>query len=312
MNDVIVLGGGPSGIAAAAYSIQLGLTTVLISPDLGGKLNQTFSLPSVSVSDTIRGASTVRSLAAHLPLDCHIATKAVAVRDEHDHIVVTLADGRTITGQTLIFAAGVQARKLYIPGEKQLQGKGLSYSAVSHAALCGGCAVAIIGNHHRAHSAVLTLSRVAREVLFIVPPGSSPDTLNDDFLRQVAQAQNVTMMTGWELSAIEGRDYVKRLVFHNADGNHRHIPVDALFIELQVLPNTEMVAHLVERDEDGHIKVNQRCATSHPHIFAAGDVTDVYSEQVPVAIGEGIKAALSVSDVVGFRSAVATASVAVA
>jgi NADH-dependent peroxiredoxin subunit F len=311
MNDVIVIGGGPSGIAAASYANQLGLQTVLISPDMGGKINHPFTLKSLSVTDTVRGAATVRSLAAQLPPNVHISAEASHIEEGEygDSLVVTLSNSETIQGRTLIYAAGVRSRKLYIPGERQLQGKGISYSAVSHASLCLGRDVAVLGNHRRAQLAVLVLARIARSVLFIVPEGSSAETLDSDFLRQISCADNVTIMQGWELTAIEGKDYVKRLVFSNAAGNHRYAPVEVLFIELQLLPNTDMLAHLVERDRTGHIMVNHRCATSHERIFAAGDVTDVHSEQVPVAIGEGIKAALSASEWIGLPQAMKVGAV---
>lgn len=301
MKDVIVIGGGPSGIAAASYACQLGLQTVLISPDMGGKINHPFTLKSLSATDMVRGATTVRALAAQLPPNLHISAEVTDIQegDYGDSLSVTLSNGDVIQGRTLIYAAGVRHRKLYIPGEKQLQGKGLSYSAVSHASLCSGRDVAVLGNHRRAQLAVLVLARIARSVLFIVPEGSPPDTLDADFLRQVACTENVTIMTGWELTRIEGTDYVRRLVFTNPEGNHRYAPVEVLFIELQLLPNSALLADLVKLDEVGHIKVNHRCATSHPRIFAAGDVTDVHSEQVPVALGEGIKAALSASERIG-------------
>jgi thioredoxin reductase len=301
MEDVIVIGGGPSGIAAAGYASQLGLKTLLISPDIGGKTNHPFALPGVTVSDSVRGASTVRALAAQLPPNVHIpATVNSITEDEYgDSLLVTLDDGRVVRGRTLIYAAGVRARKLYIPGERALQGKGLSYSAVSHAGLCAGRNVAVLGNHRRAQVAVLVLARIAQSVLFVVPEGTSPETLDPDFVRQVRRTDNVTIMTGWELAAIEGSDYVRRLIFTNGDGNHRYAPVDVLFIELQLLPNSDLLSQLVERNDTGHIIVNNRCATSHPRVFAAGDVTDVHSEQVPVALSEGIKAALSASEWIG-------------
>lgn len=311
MRDVIVIGGGPSGIAAASYASQLGLHTVLISPDIGGKVNHPFTLKTLSVTDSVRGATTVRALAAQLLPNVHISAEVTAIQEDKfgDSFTVTMSNGETVQGRTIVYAAGVRSRKLYIPGERQLQGKGLSYSAVSHASLCAGKDVAVLGNHRRAQLAVLVLARIARSVLFIVPEGSPAETLDSDFLRQVARAENVTIMKGWELTSIEGPDYVRRLVFSNAEGNHRVAPVEVLFIELQLLPNTDLVAPLVERDAIGHIKVNQRCATSHPRIFAAGDVTDVHSEQVPVALGEGIKAALSASERIGLPEVLKAESV---
>jgi thioredoxin reductase len=311
MKDVIVIGGGPSGIAAASYASQLGLDTVLISPDIGGKINHPFTLKALSVADTVRGATTVRALAAQLPPNVHISAEVTRIEEGPygDSLQVTMSNGKIEQGRTLIYAAGVRPRKLYIPGEKQLHGKGLSYSAVSHASLCGGRDVAVLGNHRRAQLAVLVLARIARSVLFIVPEGSPPETLDSDFLRQVARAENVTIMTGWELTSIEGPDYVRRLVFTNEVGNHRYAPVEVLFIELQLLPNTDLVVELVERDAMGHIMVNHRCATRHPRIFAAGDVTDVHSEQVPVALGEGIKAALSASEWIGLPQAIKSGAV---
>jgi thioredoxin reductase len=266
-------------------------------------MNHPFSLRTQPVPTNVRGGTTVQALAAQVPSECHIRAQAVRIEEgDNGSLVVTLDNGTQMCGRALIYAAGVRSRQLYIPGEKRFYGKGISYSVTSHAAFCEGQAVAIVGNHRRAQVAVLTLARVARSVLFIVPHGSSPTTLSESFMQHLACYPNVTVLKGWELTAIEGDAYVQRLQFHNADGNSRRIPVDALFVELQLLPNTELVADLVARDEAGYIQVNQRCATSHPGIFAAGDATNVHSEQVPVAVGEGIKAALSVSELIGFAS----------
>jgi alkyl hydroperoxide reductase subunit F len=302
MEDVIVIGGGPGGIAAAAYCMQLGLRTTIVSPELGGKTNEPFTLNGVSSADTVRGVSLVRSLAAQLPPDCHYATTAthIVADSAAGAMEVMLENGQTLTGRTLIYAAGVESRKLYIPGERKFLGRGVSYSVVSHAALCRGRNVAVLGNHRRAHLAVLTLARVARSVLFIIPYGSPADTINPNVLAQFAQYDNILTVHQWELVSLEGTTYLERLMFQNAEGNSRHMWAEVLFVELPLLPNTALLAGLVTRNEQGHICVNQHCATSHPRIFAVGDASDVHSEQVPIAIGEGIKAALSVSEWIGF------------
>jgi NADH-dependent peroxiredoxin subunit F len=292
MYDLLIVGGGPAGVAAAAYGQQLGLETLLISPDLGGKINYGFSLRGLPEVETVHGASLVHTFAAKIAPGSHLTQTVSEIEEIEGGFSVKLTGGEAVEGRTLVLATGAKPRRLYVPGEDELWGRGLSYSAVSHAALFAGRTVAVVGNDRRAQIAVLELSRQAHTVMFIVP---NPQGLDETLLQRINGSGNLQLFKGWEIVSVEGNDYVSGISLSNGR-IIRKITLDGVFVELGLIPNSDFVAHLVERDAQGRVKVDHRAATSHPGIFAGGDLTNAHAEQVPVAIGEGIKAALSASE----------------
>lgn len=290
MEDLIVVGGGPGGVAAAAHSLRLGMRTLLISPELGGKTNHRFALCGYPPVETVDGAELVRTFAAQIAPEHHRAEAVSAIEECPGGLRVRLASGEAVEARALIVATGAKPRRLFIPGEEALWGKGLSYSALSHAALFRERDVALIGNDRRAQLAALQLSRVAHTVYFITP---QPETLDLALLERIQASHNVHLFKGWEPISVEGEAYVTGLSLQNGSGLVRELRLDGVVIELGLLPHSDLVAPLVERDPDGHIRIDPSNGTSHPAIFAAGDVTNTHGELVPIAIGEGIKAALS-------------------
>ncbi|MGB0385653.1 MAG: NAD(P)/FAD-dependent oxidoreductase [Ardenticatenaceae bacterium] len=293
MKDLLIIGGGPGGVAAAAYGVHLGLSTLIISPDLGGKVNYRFSIKNFPYIETVYGSDLVRTFAAKIGPKGHLREEVSTISEIPGGFRVTVASGDTHEGRILIIATGAKPRLLYIPGEKELWGRGLSYSASSHAPLFVGKEVAVIGNDYRAQIAALELSRAAHTVYLIAP---QPNALNPTLMERVNERGNVQLFKGWEVISIDGTDFVSGVSLQNKQGLIREIKLSGVFVELGLIPNSDFVSHLVERDEHGHIKVDQRTATSHPCIFAAGDVSNIHAEQVPIALGEGIKAALSASE----------------
>ena len=292
MKDVLIIGGGPGGVAAAAYAIHLGLSTLVISPDLGGKVNYRFSIKDLAYIESVYGADLVRTFAAKIGPAAHLRREVNKIEKIKEGFRVLTTSGEECTGRALIIATGAKPRRLYVPGEKEFWGRGLSYSAVSHAPLFVGKEVAVIGNDYRAQIAALELSRVAYSVFLVAP---QPKALNPDLMERVKERGNVHLFKGWEVISIDGNQFVSGISLQNNTGLTRQIKLDGVFVELGLIPNSDIFSHLVEQDEQGRIKVNQRTATSHSGIFAAGDVSNIHVEQVPIALGEGIKAALSAS-----------------
>ncbi|MBA3533357.1 MAG: FAD-dependent oxidoreductase [Ardenticatenales bacterium] len=293
MHDLLVVGGGPGGVAAAAYGLHLGLDTLIISPDLGGKVNYHFELEGLPAIDTVHGSKLTQIFAAKIDLSSHLAQSVSAVEEIPGGFRVTPEQGEPQEGKTLVIATGAKPRRLYVPGEDKYWGRGLSYSALSHAPLFVGREVAVIGNDRRAQIAALELSRVASTVYFIVP---RPQMLDPLLMERLTARGNTQLFQRWEVISVDGKEFVTGLSLQSGDGVIRELKLDGVFVELGLLANSDLVAHLVERDEQGRIKINHQACTSHPAIFAAGDVTDVHGEQVPIALGDGIKAALSASE----------------
>ncbi len=290
---VLTIGAGPAGLAATSYALQAQLHTALVAPTLGGKLSYAFDLRGLPATERAWGAGLVQQLQSYVQanLKHHFAQTVTKVeRREGGGFQLTLADQTVLGTQALIVCTGVRAKKLHVAGEDKLAGHGVSFSAISHAHLFQDRPVAVVGGE-RALSAVLKLAELASRVYYILvcPSKAGISQLSDKVLRH----PKVYLFQDWKIKAIVGEQFVTGIDLVGANGLTRMLAVDGVFIEGGLLPNSELVRNLAVLDDQGRIMVNQRCATHIPGLFAAGDVTNSYAEQVPVAVGDGIKAALS-------------------
>ena len=291
--DVAIIGGGPSGLAAAAYTAGFQLQPVLIAPTFGGKASYDFRLNGQHYPTPIWGLETVHLFETHVrnQMIAHHADEVANVqRAANGEFIVELATGAPLQARTVIIATGAKPQRLYIPGEQEYWGRGVSFSALSHAALFRGRDVVVVGNGERTQVAILKLAHLAHHVYWL---STTTHEATMARLRQFENHPKVTPLFGWELQRILGGDCVTAVEI-GTDYTTRQLTADGVFVELGLIPNIEFARGLVEFNaETGHIPVNQRCETVLPGLFAAGDVTDVYAEQITVAIGEGVKAAIS-------------------
>lgn len=292
MYDLIIIGGGPAGLTAAAYAIRRRLETLLISEDLGGKANYRMQLPHMQKLEVITGEEVVNKFKGQLRyLDyARRIDRVIGVTPKGQNYLVHTDSGATFEGRALIVATGVMPRTLGVPGEARLLGRGVSYSAISHAHVFVDKDVAVVGSGRLALRAAAELSGVARQVYLIAPDDGE---LDSNLGRFVQRAGNVDVWHRWGVAVIWGHEYVESIVVETAGGEERELPAEAVFIELGVEPQSALVAHLVDVNQAGRIVVDNRGRTSRSGIFAAGDVTDSFTEQVLIAIGDGAKAALS-------------------
>jgi alkyl hydroperoxide reductase subunit F len=292
--DVAIIGGGPAGLAAAAYLHRAALRrTVLIAESLGGKVYYPFSLRDLPNVDHVWGGDLCEELEQFVKDQLQeieeTVVKRVAQKDGLFHI--QLGDDRDITARTVIVTTGAGFKRTYVVGEKRLWGSGVSFSAISHALHFEGRPVAVVGNGPRALVAALELAAIASRVYLIAPRLHKLAELPAANL--VLEHPDVTVFRHWELQQIVGDDFVSAVQLVGINGEVRQVPVEGVFVQLELLPNNDIVRDLVDLDHYGFIKVNQRCETNVEGLFAAGDITDARAELVPVALGEGAKAALS-------------------
>lgn len=294
MHDVIVLGGGPAGLTATMYAVQKRLDVLLISRDLGGKTNYHLQLPFVERHMVINGDEVVSRFSREISyLDfVHKRENAENIRAIPGGYEVTVTGGNTYRTKALIFALGAKGQLLDVPGEHEFMMRGMCYSAVSYAQLFIDREVAVVGDGMLALRSVAELARVAKQVTLIAPTRGE---LASPFGKKLQQMDKVTFLEGYTVKEIKGDTYARSVIVH-ADEEQREIAADAIFIEMDLIPRSDLVADLVELDEKRRIKINARNETSAPGIFAAGDVTDGYSEQVLISIGEGAKAALTAAE----------------
>lgn len=294
MHDLIVVGGGPAGVTATMYAIQKRLDVLLVTRDLGGKTNYHLQLPFVERHMVINGDEVVNRFTREIEY-LEFARKfdnVAAVEAIDGGYRVTLSSGEVHQARALIVATGAKGQLLDVPGEREFMMRGLCYSAISYAQLFIDRTVAVVGCGELALRAVAELAQVASHVTLI---GEACAAVDSPLWPKIQAMPQVETLLGYEVEAVKGDTYARSVVVSGADAD-REIEVDAVFVELDLIPRSAIVAHLVELDADGHIVIDSRNATSRPGIFAAGDVTDGFTEQVLIAIGEGAKAALAAYD----------------
>jgi alkyl hydroperoxide reductase subunit AhpF len=168
--------------------------------------------------------------------------------------------------------------------------KGLCYSALSYAPLFIDKEVIVIGGGELALRSAGELATVAKQVTMVCSNG---DRTGSPLGQKLQAAGNVKIMKDCEIVEVQGDEYARKLIVKDASGELNEYTADGMFVEKALTPNTTMVKDLVKLDDQGRIIVDCGCNTNIPGIFAAGDVTNIYAEQVLIAVGEGAKAALS-------------------
>jgi NADH-dependent peroxiredoxin subunit F len=292
MNDLIIIGGGPAGLTAAVYAIRKRLNCLLISPDLGGKSGSHMVIEGQDTYQVIDGADLVRRFSHEIEyLDfARIFEKVTRLEKAGDCFVVTTATGRQFEARAVILATGADAVRLTVPGADRFFLRGVGYSTVSYAPLFLGKDVALVGAGAIALRAAAELTQIARQLYLVAPTHGELDTYLGS---KVRAAEHVTLLENWEPVAVEGDTSARRLLVRGPSGEQRSLEVSAVFVELGLKPHAELVEGWAEVDDEGRVVVNRDAETSVPGLFAAGDVTNLPSEQVVIAIGEGAKAALN-------------------
>ncbi|MBF8257535.1 MAG: Pyr redox 2 protein [Anaerolineales bacterium] len=268
MYDLIILGGGPAGLTATVYGLRKRLNVLLITRDLGGKTNFRLQLPFVEKHLVITGEEVVSRFANEVEYLEFARTldKAEKVDKIDGGYRVSTRGGQTYETLTLLVATGAFGQRLDVPGE-----------------------TCVIGDTALALRSTAELARIARKVTLVAPTHGE---LDSPMGRKVLAAPNVEVLEGYRVQEVVGDEYARRLRIKR-NGAERVVEADAFFVEVDLVPQSDIVAHLVARDKRGRIKVDSRNRTSAEGLFAAGDVTDVISEQVLISVGEGAKAALA-------------------
>jgi len=295
MYDLVVVGGGPAGLTATIYAIRKRIKVLLLTKDLGGAAGYRMTLPWIDDYQVIRGWEIVdkfRSELEYLDFARHMEPVEKIVPRE-DHFVVLTTGGGELETRAIIIASGTRQVRLDVPGEKEYIMKGVCYSALSYAPLFIDKTTMVIGDDDLALRSTAELATVSKHVYLV---RASCANTTSPLCQKLSSAANVTMMQGYQVVEIKGDEYARSVVVKSPENAISEIAVDGTFVEMALIPNTKMVEGLVKLDNQGRIMVDCANRTNIPGIFAAGDVTNTYAEQVLVAVGEGAKAALSAYD----------------
>ncbi len=296
MYDLIIIGGGPAGLTAAIYAIRKRLNVLLVSKDLGGKTNYHLELPGHEKHQVIRGVEIVerfRRELEYLDFARHMEAVERVSQNEDGTFTVHTADGSELYTRAVIVATGSRQQWMNVPGEREYLSKGLCYSAISYAPLFIDKKAVVIGDGELALRSAGELATVAEHVHLV---GPSSAVLETPLGQKLLRAENVTVLEDHRVAEVTGNGYCNRVVVSSPTGEELELAADGTFVELSLMPNTNMVSGLVAVDNQGRIKVDSYNRTNVPGVFAAGDVTSIYAEQVLIAVGEGAKAALTAYD----------------
>ena len=291
--DLVIIGGGPAGLTAAAYAIRKRMETMLVSENLGGKTNYKFSLPDVETHPIIDGEELVSKFKSQLEyLDfARQIDKVTKLERTGDQFIVSTKGGKTFNSRAVIIAIGVMPKRLNVPGEQELLGRGVSYSAVSHAPLFIDMEVAVVGDGNTAVQAVAELAQIAKGVKVI---GALSKLAESEIGKRLMASGKVEFFTDYEVKEIRGKAAVEEIVIrHKTNKTEKVLAVKGVFVELGYAPDKDLYAHLVKTTTEGRIMISENNQTNIPGLFAAGDITDINAQQVVIAIGEGANAALS-------------------
>jgi thioredoxin reductase len=293
--DVIIIGGGPSGLAALVYLARQKFKVLLLAGLFGGQTSWSSDVENYLGFHLIDGAVLVQKFRQHVEDYKDVVTIREGEFVQHverlaEGFQVTTADG-TYTSKTVLVAAGTSHRELGIPGEKELYGKGVTYCATCDAPLYREKEVCVVGGGNSAMDAALFAEKYCPKVTLLTV---NPELRGDDVMRaKILASDRIEVVVSAKTTRITGAQFVDGIGYQGADGSERRIPCQGVFIEIGLKPSSDFI-DFVAKDKGGQIVVNTHCATDVEGVWAAGDVTDVTDKQIAVAVGEGSKAALDI------------------
>jgi NADH-dependent peroxiredoxin subunit F len=298
--DMLMIGGGPAGAAAAIYAARKGLRTGIVAERFGGQVLDTMAIENfISVQDT-EGPKMVAALEQHVrqyDVDIMHLQRAEALRRNHDGLFeVALANGATLQAKTVILATGARWRQMNVPGEQEYRNKGVAYCPHCDGPLFKGKKVAVIGGGNSGVEAAIDLAGLVAHVTLIEFDGKL--RADEVLQRKLRSLANVDILVAAQTTEVlgDGRK-VTGLVYQDRATHDRHtLSVEGVFVQIGLLPNTEWLKDTLALTSRGEIVIDDRGQTSLPGVFAAGDATTVPYKQIVIAMGDGAKAALSAFD----------------
>ena len=300
--DVLIVGGGPAGAAAAVYAARKGIRTGMLAERMGGQTMDTMSIENfISVLET-DGPKFAAALEQHAKqydveiLNLQRAEKLIPAAEKNGLVGIQLANGATLKSRTVILSTGARWREVNVPGEQEYRNKGVAYCPHCDGPLFKGKRVAVIGGGNSGVEAAIDLAGIVGHVTLL----EFGDQLRADavLVSKLHSLPNVVVHTQAQTTEITGVDgKVHGLSYTDrASGDAKHVELEGVFVQIGLVPNSEWLKGTLELSRHGEIVVNNRGQTSLPGVFAAGDVTTVPFKQIIIATGDGAKAALGAFD----------------
>ncbi len=299
--DVLVVGGGPAGAAAAVYAARKGIRTGVLAERFGGQVMDTLAIENLISVPHTDGPKLGRALEEHVKeyaVDIVNLQKAEALipGEAGGYHEIRLENGAVMKAKAVILATGARWRELNVPGEREYRGKGVAYCPHCDGPLFKGKHVAVVGGGNSGVEAAIDLAGIVGHVTLL----EFGDALRADAVLQnkLFSLANVTVIKSAQTTEVTGADgKVNGLAYTDrVTGQRQHIALEGVFVQIGLLPNTDWLKGTLNLSRFSEIEVDARGQTSVPGVFAAGDCTTVPYKQVSIAMGEGAKASLAAFD----------------
>ena len=297
--DLVIIGGGPAGAAAAVYAARKKFKTAVITDLFGGQSVVSDDIQNWIGEEHITGLGLAKKFESHVRaqegIEILTGEKATQIGKTEEGFEVMMESGKKIETKTVVMAAGARRRKLGVPGEEKFAGKGVAYCATCDAPLFADKTVAVVGGGNAGLESALDLESYAEKIYIL----EKTKSLRGDevTLEKVKNSPKMEVIFGAEVAEITGEKLVAGLKYKDEQGNIKELKVEGVFVEIGSTPNSDLVRGLVEINQRGEIMVDQRTqAASRPGIWAAGDAADGLYKQNNVAVGDAIKAVLNIGD----------------
>ncbi|QDC99792.1 alkyl hydroperoxide reductase subunit F [Candidatus Methylopumilus planktonicus] len=298
--DILIVGGGPAGASAAVYSARKGLRTGIVSERFGGQVMDTLGIENFISVKATEGPKLVTALEEHVKeYDVDIMNlqraKSIQKNDENALFEVELENGGKLKSKSVIVATGARWRELNVPGEKEFKGKGVAYCPHCDGPLFKGKHVAVIGGGNSGVEATIDLANIVGHVTLFE---FAPELKADDILqKRLYSLPNVDVILNAQTLEVLGTDKVNSMIYLDRETNEKKtIPLEGIFIQIGLLPNTDFVKNTVDLSKFGEIIIDSHGQSSLKGLFAAGDATTVPYKQIIIAMSEGAKASLGAFD----------------
>jgi len=295
--DLIIIGGGPAGIAAGIYAVRKRLSTLLITKEWGGQITRANEVQNWPGIRSISGLNLIRQMTEHLKsfeIEIKENKEVIDLDKKGDNFIVRDNDEQ-YEARAVIIASGKMPRTLNIPGEEEFKGKGVSICATCDAPIFKNKEVAVVGGGNAGFAIAMDLIKYAKKIYILeFFEEMKGDPLTKEKLTQTGKVEFITNVA---IKEIKGTKFVESLVYEDRKTSEdKEIKVKGAFISVGMMAKAEFAAKLVELNKIGEIVIDKDNYTKTPGLFAAGDITDIKYEQVIIAAGEGAKAALAVTE----------------
>jgi NADH-dependent peroxiredoxin subunit F len=300
--DVLVVGGGPAGAAAAIYAARKGIATGVVAERFGGQVLDTMAIENfISVSHT-EGPKLGAALENHVReygvdiMNLQRAEKLIPAAQVGGLIEVVLAGGASVKARSVILSTGARWRSMNVPGEAEYRNRGVAYCPHCDGPLFKGKRVAVIGGGNSGVEAAIDLAGIVAHVTLV--EFDSKLRADEVLQAKLRSLPNVTVIVSARTTEVHGdNEKVIGLSYEDrTSGDIRKVDLEGIFVQIGLVPNTEWLKGTVELSPRGEIEINAKGETSVPGVFAAGDATTVPYKQIIIAMGEGAKASLSAFD----------------